>query len=293
MSAPSRPGLGIALMMAVSFVFAAQDGISKHLAGTYGVVLIVMIRYWFFAAFVTALSQARAGGVRRAAATGHPVLQVVRGVLLVAEIVVMVTAFTRLGLAESHAIFALYPLIVAALSGPVLGEKVGWRRWLAILVGFCGLLLILRPGVRVFSVDALIPILSATMFALYQLLTRYVSRTDRAETSFFWTGVAGAVAITVVGIGQWQPLSGPDWRWMIALGMTGALGHFLLIKALEVAEAAVVQPFAYFQMIFASLVGVAVFGETLDRWTIVGAGIITAAGVFTILRGARVRRHRS
>lgn len=287
MSRTSRPTLGIVLMIATALVFAIQDGISKHLATSYGVVLIVMIRYWFFAAFVVGISATRSGRLRTVTRPALPFWQVVRGVLLVAEIVVMVTAFTRLGLVESQAIFAVYPLLVAAMSGPLLGERVGWRRWLAIGVGFCGLLLILRPGIRVFSPDALIPLLSAVMFALYQLLTRYVSRDDDAATSFFWTGVAGALAITMVGIGDWQPLSAADWWWMVTLGITGALGHFLLIKSLSVAEAAVVQPFAYLQMVFASIVGVVVFSEVLDRWTAIGAAIVVAAGVFTILRGAR------
>ena len=201
----------------------------------------------------------------------------------------MVTAFTRLGLAESHAIFASFPLIVAALSGPVLGEQVGWRRWTAIGVGFLGLLVILRPGLTVFSPDALIALLSAVLFAIYQLLTRLVADTDRAETSFFWTGVAGAAAISLVGWPLWQPLQGWDWAWMVTLGCTGALGHFLLIKALEVTEASVVQPFAYFQLVFASIVGVVVFNESVDLWTAIGAGIITSAGIFTLLREARLK----
>ena len=283
----NRPALGIALMLATTFVFAIQDGISKHLATAYGVVLIVMIRYWFFAVFVVAISTRQPGGLRQVARSRLYFWQALRGVLLVAEIVVMVTAFTRLGLVESQTIFATYPLLVAALSGPVLGESVGWRRWVAIAVGFCGLLLILRPTAGVFALDALIPLLSAAMFALYQLLTRYVSRQDGAGTSFFWTGIAGALAITAFGFGDLRPLAGFDWFWMTALGVTGALGHYLLIKALEAAEAAVVQPFAYFQMIFASIVGVLVFGEVIDFWTAVGAAVIMLAGIFTIVRGAK------
>ena len=135
--------LGIYLMIATTFVFSVQDGISRHLAGEYNVLMIVTIRYWFFAAFVIALAKRQVGSVRKAATTQQPVLQAFRGLLLVAEICVMVWAFVLLGLVESHAIFTCYPLLIAALSGPVLGEKVGWRRWAAIGVGFIGVLICL------------------------------------------------------------------------------------------------------------------------------------------------------
>ncbi|MEL7098193.1 MAG: DMT family transporter [Pseudomonadota bacterium] len=283
MSAGNNTRLGILLMIAVSVVFAAQDGISRHLAGEYNVYMIVMIRYWFFAAFVIAVA-ARREGLRAAARTSQPVLQVTRGLLLAAEICVMVTAFTLLGLAESHAIFAAYPLLVAALSGPILGEAVGWRRWAAIGVGFVGVLIILRPGLGVFEPAAIIPVISALMFAVYGLLTRFAARRDSTATSFFWTGVAGAVAMTAVGVWFWEPMGGADWAWMGLLCLTGALGHWLLIRTYEVAEASAVQPFAYFQMVFATLVGVFVFGEVLELPVLFGAALIVAAGLFTLWR---------
>ena len=189
---------GIGLMVITTIIFAAQDGISRHLAGEYNVLMVVMIRYWFFAAFVISIAKRQAGSIRAAAATQQPVLQTVRGFLLAAEICVMITAFTLLGLVESHVIFTAYPLLVAALSGPVLGEAVGWRRWAAIGIGFVGVVIILQPGVKVFSPLALIPLLAALMFALYNLLTRLAARKDSAATSFFWTGTVGAVFTTTV-----------------------------------------------------------------------------------------------
>ncbi|WP_299613608.1 DMT family transporter [uncultured Tateyamaria sp.] len=284
MSQGNNTRLGIALMIAVSVVFASQDGISRHLAGEYNVFMVVMIRYWFFAAFVITIAGRKAGGVRAAAQTRQPVVQGLRGLLLAAEICVMVTAFTVLGLVESHAVFAAYPLLVAALSGPILGEFVGWRRWAAIGVGFLGVSFILKPGLGVFDAAAVIPLASAIMFAVYGLLTRYVARDDSTATSFFWTGTTGAVAMTCVGVWFWEPMSGPDWGWMGALCLTGALGHWLLIRTYEVAEASAVQPFAYFQMVFAALVGITVFGEVLEVNVIIGAGIIVAAGLFTLWR---------
>lgn len=276
--------LGIILMVVTTFVFAMQDGLSRHLAGEYNVYMVVMVRYWFFAAFVIAVGARKAGGVRAAAATKQPIIQAFRGLLLAAEICVMVAAFVLLGLVESHAVFASYPLLVAALSGPVLGEKVGWRRWAAIGIGFVGVLVILQPGVKVFSPAALIPLLSALMFALYGLLTRYAARKDSAATSFFWTGTTGAVAMTAVGMWFWQPMTGTDWMLMGVLCITGAAGHFTLIKCYEVAEASAVQPFAYLQLVFASAIGMIVFGETLATNVAIGAGIVICAGLFTLWR---------
>lgn len=276
--------LGAWLMIATSFVFAMQDGISRHLADTYNVYMVVMIRFWFFAAFVMIVAARRPGGIRAAVRTHFPVLQTLRGLILTVEICVMVTAFTILGLVESHAVFTCYPLLVAALSGPVLGEKVGWRRWAAIGVGFLGVLVILQPGVQVFAPAALIPLAAALMFALYGLLTRYVARADGAAVSFFWTGVTGAVFMTLVGAFHWQPMSAPDWGWMAVLCCTAAIGHWLMIRALEVAEASAVQPFAYFQLVFAALLGMTVFGEVLKPNVALGAAIVVSAGLFTLWR---------
>ena len=289
MSAGNNTRLGIGLMIATTVVFAIQDGISRHLAGEYNVLMVVMIRYWFFAAFVMAVAS-RKGGIRAAARTEQPVVQALRGVLLATEICVMVAAFTILGLIESHAVFTCYPLLVAALSGPILGEKVGWRRWAAIGVGFAGMLIILRPGTGVFDPAAIIPLAAATMFALYGLLTRYAARRDTAATSFFWTGTTGAVVMTAAGIWFWEPMSRPDWGWMATLCVTGALGHWLLIKCYEVAEASAVQPFAYFQLVFVSILGLTVFGETLSTNVVIGAVLIVAAGLFTFWRERQVAR---
>lgn len=283
--------LGALLMTAAAFVFAMQDGISRHLAGAYNVYMVVMIRYWFFALFVLALAARRLpGGIAAALRPQFPLLQITRGVLLAAEIVVMVTAFTLLGLVETHAVFVCYPLLVAALSGPVLGERVGWRRWSAIGVGFVGVLVILQPGLRVFSTAALVPLLGAFMFALYGLLTRYVARGDSAMVSFFWTGMGGAVLMTAVGLFHWQAMSAPDWAWMAVLCCTAVLGHWLMIRALEVAEASALQPFAYLLLPFAATLGITVFGDRLEPNVALGAGIVVASGLFTLWRARKTGR---
>jgi drug/metabolite transporter (DMT)-like permease len=279
--------LGIGYMVAAMVIFAIQDGISRHLASEYNVLMVVMIRYWFFAAFVIAIARKQAGSIRAAAATKQPILQAFRGLLLAAEICIMILGFVLLGLVESHAIFASYPLIVAALSGPLLGEHVGWRRWTAIGIGFVGVLIILQPGVTVFTAVAIIPLISALMFALYSLLTRYAARIDSTATSFFWTGTTGAILMTIIGVWYWEPMTQGDYLWMAVLCVVGASGHYMLIKCYEMAEASAVQPFAYLQMVFASSIGILLFGETLSLHVAIGAAIIIAAGLFTLTQARK------
>ncbi len=276
-------------MVAATIVFALQDGISRHLAEAYNTYMVVMIRYWFFAAFVIALAVRAKGGLRATAQTPQLGLQVFRGVLLALEICVMVFGFTKLGLIEAQAVFICYPLFVAALSGPVLGEQVGWRRWSAIGVGCIGVLIILQPGMGVFNPWAVVPVIGALMFALYGLLTRYAARRDSAATSFFWTGIAGAMIMSCIGVWFWEPMSARDWTWMAVLCVTGASGHWLLIKCYELAEASAVQPFAYFHLMWVSILGISVFGETLRPAVIAGATLIVIAGLFTLWRERQKR----
>ena len=280
--------LGILLMIITTIVFASRDGLSKYLATEYNVYMVVMIRYWFFAAFVISMSSRRTGGIKRIAKTKSPILQIFRSVILVAEMCITILAFTLLGLAETHAIFASYPLIIAMLSGPILGEYVGWRRWLAISVGFIGILIILNPGNGIFSPYALVPLAGAILFALYGLLTRYVGQYDNSITSFFWTGVVGSIAMTVVGLNFWDPVSKSDWSIMLLLSASGVVGHYLLIKCYEVAEASAVQPFAYLQLIWASMIGIIIFGEQITTNVLIGACIIVGAGLFTLWRERKV-----
>ncbi|NCV17825.1 MAG: DMT family transporter [Rhodobacterales bacterium] len=280
--------LGILLMIITTIVFASQDGLSKYLATEYNVYMVVMIRYWFFAAFVISVSSQKTGGIKRVAKTKSPILQIFRSLILVAEMCITILAFTLLGLAETHAIFASYPLIIAMLSRPILGEYVGWRRWLAICVGFIGILIILNPGNGIFSPYALVPLVGAILFALYGLLTRYVGQYDNSNTSFFWTGVVGSIAMTIIGLNYWDPVSKSDWSIMLLLSASGVVGHYLLIKCYEVAEASAVQPFAYLQLIWASMIGIIIFGEQITTNVLIGACIIVGAGLFTLWRERKV-----
>jgi drug/metabolite transporter (DMT)-like permease len=280
-------------MILTTLVFACMDGVSRHLASHYSVITVATIRYWVFAAFVLSAALAHPGGIRAVARSRAPRLQVARGLLLAVELCVVVLSFVLLGLIGTHAVFAVYPLLVAALAGPMLGEYVGWRRGLAILVGLMGVLVILRPGFQVFSPLALVPLAGALMFALYALLTRRVALVDRPETSLFYIGVVGAGAMTLVAPFFWTPiLSWADWGWMAVLCVSAILGHFLMIKAYAVAEAGTVQPFAYFQLVFVTVIALTVFDERPDPWTVAGAALILGAGLYTIVREARLGRAR-
>jgi drug/metabolite transporter (DMT)-like permease len=280
-------------MILTTLVFACMDGVSRYLASHYSVITVATIRYWVFAAFVLSTAAASPGGIRAVARSRAPRLQVARGLLLAVELCVVVLSFVLLGLIGTHAIFAVYPLLVAALAGPLLGEYVGWRRGVAILVGLVGVLVILRPGFQVFSPLALVPFAGALMFALYALWTRKAALIDPPETSLFYIGVVGAAAITLVAPFFWTPIRGwVDWGWMLVLCATAILGHFLLIKAYAVAEAGTVQPFAYFQLVFVTIIALTVFDERPDAWTVAGAALILAAGLYTIAREARLARRR-
>jgi drug/metabolite transporter (DMT)-like permease len=280
----SNPKLGISLMAVTMLIFAVQDGISQYLAREYNVFFIVMVRYWFFALFVFILCSKQPGGLRKAISTKQPFLQVFRGALLALEVIVMITSFTLLGLIESHAIFSIYPLLVAALSGPVLKEFVGWKRWSAIFIGFIGVMIILKPSNNVFSLEAIIPLVAALMFALYSLLTRYAARQDTSMTSFFWTGIIGAVVMSIVGSGYWIALKPVDWAWLGLLCILACLAHYLLIKCYELSEASSLQPFAYLQLLFATIIGLWIFSEKLEVHVVMGALLVVLSGLFAIWR---------
>ena len=274
-------------------IFSLQDAISKHLGSLYPPVFIAMLRFWAFGAFAMALGARSPGGLKVVAATKRPALQILRGVLLAFQIVVTITAFTKVGLAHSQAILASGPIFVALLSMPLLGERVGWRRWTAIGIGLCGVLIILNPAGSAFDRGALLPLISALMFAVYVIATRLVSREDTASTSFFYTGVVGAVAISLVGPFFWTNLTPGDWLWMGLLCITGMSSHYFLIRAYDLLDAAAVQPLTYLQVVLAAIIGVSVFGETLNLNMVLGSAIVVGAGIFTIWRESVVARRRA
>lgn len=183
-SSGAQASLGSLFFICAVVVFATQDGISKYLALSYSVFFIVMVRYWVFGIFVLAISMRKPGGIAAVARSAVLPVQIFRGVLLVIQICCIVWSFGHIGLINTHSVFASYPLMVTALSVPLLGEKVGLQRWLAICTGFTGVLIILQPGSSIFTPASLFPLGFAVMFALYNIATRYVARFDKPETSF-------------------------------------------------------------------------------------------------------------
>ncbi|KQV83589.1 DMT family transporter [Rhizobium sp. Root1220] len=279
----------IFVLLAIT-IFSLQDGISKHLATNYPPIFVTMIRYWAFAFFTILLASRMRGGLRATARTQRPLLQIVRGVLLAAQVVVAISCFAIIGLAHSQAIFSATPILIALLSMPLLGERVGWRRWTAIGAGLAGVLLILKPEGGFFDLKLLLAIFSCFLFAFYVIATRLVSRDDSAMTSFFYTGVVGAVAMTLVGPFYWTWMSGWDWGWMGLVCATSISSHYFLIRAYDMLDAAAVQPLTYLQLVYASIIGVTIYGETLSPSTIIGSAVVVAAGIFTVWREHVVAR---
>ncbi|KQY11508.1 DMT family transporter [Rhizobium sp. Root482] len=280
--------LGFIYVLSAVTIFAGQDGFSTLLGEKYPPIVVTMIRFWAFAVFVIALAAVSPGGLKRAIVTRQPVLQILRGVLLVTEVVVVIFAFTTAGLAMSQAILQATPLIVTILSVPLLGEKVGWRRGLAVVVGLIGVLIILNPVNVQFDSRLLLPLAAALMYALYGIATRAVSRQDSAVTSVLYAGVAGAVAITLIGPFYWMPIAASDWPAMAALCVCGALSHYLLIKAYGLLSAVEVQPLTYLQLVLSVAVATIFFDETVTLNMAIGAVIVVGAGLFTVWREHRL-----
>ena len=283
----SRSMKGIWLMVLTVLTFAVQDGFSRLLAGNYNTLMVVMLRYWIFGAFVLTLALRRPEGMRAAVRSRHFKVHVLRAVLLVVEICIIVWGYTLIGLINSHAVFAVCPLLVVALSGPMLGEKISPLRWAAVGMGCVGVLVILQPGAEVFSWPALLPLASAVMFALYSVLTRLTTRDEPSFPAFFWPPIIGVVLITVVGLPHWQAVSGRDWVFLVIYGLMSVLSNFLLQRTYETVEANVVQPFAYLQIVFVTGIGLTFFDETLQAHVVLGVAIVVAAGVFALLQQRR------
>lgn len=273
---------GIWLMVATVFTFAVQDGFSRLLAGNYNTLMVVMIRYWVFAAFVLVAALRRPEGLRLAVRSRRLPTHLLRAVLLVAEICSMVLAYTLIGLINSHAVFAVSPLIVVALSGPLLGERISWRRWGAVALGCLGVLIILNPGAGVFAWPALLPLASAVMFALYSVLTRLTTRDEPSFAAFFWPPLIGTLLMTPIGLVYWQAATPRDWLFLLIYGLLSVLSNWLMQKTYETAEASSVQPFAYLQIVFVALIGLTFFGESLAPQVVVGAAVVILAGLYTL-----------
>ena len=282
----SSTSRGIASALAAWLLFAGMDAGSKLLAEHYAIVQILWVRFLSLLA-VSGWLAARHG--RAGLTTRRFGLQSLRSLMLMVEIGLFIWTITVLPLADAHAILAISPLIVTALSVPLLGERVGIRRWSAIGVASIGMLVILRPGFGAVHPMALVALLCAGMWSLYQILTRIVSRTDPPLTTLFYTALIGALALTLIGPFYWRAPDARGWALFALVAVLGASGHYLLIKALQLAPASLLQPFAYTVLVWATVVGFTVFGNLPDLLTVVGATIIVGSGLYTFARERRLR----
>ena len=282
---------GITLMVITTFMFSSMDGLSRYLAENNNVFTLVTMRYWFIAFVMIVTCLFIKNRVSDILNTKQPYIQFSRGVILSLNNCLVVYTFTLLGLVETHAIIACYPLIVAGLSVPFLGERFGWRRWMAIFTGFIGVIIILRPNTNVITEGSIFAIIGAIMFAVYLILTRYVSRSDTAITSFFWTGIGGTVTMSLISLFIWDDILKEDYLWLFIMCALSAGSHFMMVKTLQVAEASVVQPFSYLQLVFGSIIGVTIFSESIDLMIIIGALVVIGSGLFTTWREYKIKHN--
>ena len=282
---------GITLMVITTFMFSSMDGVSRYLAENNNVFTLVTMRYWFIAFVMMITCVFIKNCISDILNTKQPYIQFSRGVILSLNNCLVVYTFTLLGLVETHAIIACYPLIVAGLSVPFVGERFGWRRWMAIFTGFIGVIIILRPNTNVITEGSIFAIVGAIMFAVYLILTRYVSRSDTAITSFFWTGIGGTVTMSIISLFIWDDILKEDYLWLLLMCVLSAGSHFLMVKTLQVAEASVVQPFSYLQLVFGSIIGVTIFSESIDLMIIVGSLIVIGSGLFTTWREYKIKHN--
>lgn len=284
-----QPSKGIIALIIATLIFACQDAITKHLTETLEVVQIINIRFFFFALFAIAFAM-KDNGLTASMHSAAPILQIVRGLLICIEMGLFAYALHFMGLAELHTIFACFPLIVTLLSVPILGESVGWRRGLAVFVGFIGTVIIINPGSGIFTPFALMGLICAVMFAIYNLLTRKVSKVDSFKTSLLYFGVIGFLGSLLVVPLFWKTPNQNEVFWLIIISVIGIIGHLLLIKALQWTAAIILQPFNYFVLLWAMGISYVVYDEILATQTLLGAALVVSSGIFIGFREYRLSK---
>ncbi|MEC7806920.1 MAG: DMT family transporter [Pseudomonadota bacterium] len=273
---------GILWLIIGMLFFGSMDAVSKHLTSSLPVIEILWVRYLFFALFGFLLAVHYSG--LRGLRTSIPFLQIARGLALVFEIVLFTYAFRYLPLADAHVMAASVPLIVLALAVPILKERVGHRRWFAVVLGFLGVLIILRPGFGNWQPILFLPLLGAFGFAVYLVLTRMAAKFDTIGTSAFYTGLVGLSVLTIFLPVEWKTPTIEEWGWLLLASVLGLCGHISVIKALSMAEASVLQPFFYVVLVWATFLGFLIFDDIPDFITIIGACIIVGSGLYAWYR---------
>lgn len=280
----TAPLVPILLVLVSGFSLAGMDTGGKWLAaGGMSVVIVLWGRY-FFHALVTFIGYAIALRSLSFLKARRPGLQFVRAACLFGATGAFYVSLTHLDIADAASIQFLAPVVVTAISGLFLGEKVGPRRWAAVVVAFVGVLVVARPGSGVLGYWALLPLITAFLLGIYMILTRVIRTLDDPATTTFYSTFVGAVALTFVMPAVWEPVAAFDWGVLVAMGAAGAFGHFLLVRALGMAEASALAPFTYGQVVSAVFWGIVIFDKAPSIWTVVGASMICGSGLYVWYR---------
>jgi drug/metabolite transporter (DMT)-like permease len=288
-SQSDNPLRGIVLSTGACAVFAVSDVTSKYLSTSMPIVEIQWIRYVLFFGMAATLA-ARAPG--RPFRPRNPKLQVVRGLCVTGSSILFVYGIREMTMAQATTISFLSPLLITVLSIPLLGEIVGLRRWGAVLVGMIGMLIVVRPGSSGFQPAALFGVASSSCWALALIITRKIAVSDEPRTTIFWSASIGTLVLTVL-----LPFDAmwPTW-WQFGLclmmGVLASAGQWMVVLAHRLAPASLLAPISYTQLPWVSIGGFFVFGNLPDQWTLVGASIIIASGLYTAHR-ERVRARQS
>lgn len=275
--------LGIGLSLAAIVIFGLQDAMAKLLVQTYSPFQMAMMRFWAFAIFSIVLVS-RQAPLRQAFRSKHPWLQILRAGLLVVDIWCFAIALKTVPLAELQAIVLVYPLLATLFAIPILGEKVGVFRLVAVGVGFLGALVIVRPGGLPLDFGVFAGILSAASYAVYIALTRKVSSSDSTATSMVYVGVFGLILTSATGVFFWQPLDMSSLLLLGAVMVTSTAAHGLMMVALSRAPASTLQPFNYFSLPWGILLSYVVFSHLIDPIALVGGAVIAGAGLVVMAR---------
>ena len=271
---------GIALIMAAVFMFSAMDTLAKHMLKSYPMSALMWARYMVHIVVMAVLLGPRMG--TRLLRTSHLWLQMLRGVLLLASTIFFYFALRYLPLAEAAAISFVGPVLTALLSGPMLGDKVSRRQWFAVLLGFTGVLIIMRPGGGVVSLAAVFPLATAVLFSVYQIVTRRLSGREHPYTTLFYTAVVGAVITSIAVPLHWVTPTLVQAGFVVCIGLLGGLGHLLLIRAMEHASPSTLAPFVYSQLIWSTLLAYLAFGDFPEPMTLFGMVVVVAAGLLAV-----------
>lgn len=285
----SDPMRGILLMCSAVSLFPFMNAAVKYLSTDFDTPMIIWARYAGHLLCMLIVFMPSRGC--RLFASRNLGIQLVRSLLLLAATVCYFSALPYIALATAASISFTSPFIVTALSVPLLGERVGWRRWLAVAVGFIGALIIIRPGSDSLHWAAFLVLGTASCYALYQVLTRKIAASEDTATTLAYTALVGAVLTSIVVPFYWQPPGQPlDLVLFFLIGIVGGIGHYFVVLAFRYGQASLLAPLAYAQLIGATLLGYWVFGDLPDRWTWIGSGIIVGCGLYIGYRETRRKR---